>query len=187
MSVLYWEGFWWVFFHLSKGDPSSSSGVAISLWMTRRKSYCLLQHHQLHGNLCTHKLMWVCRSAPFFFSVPILDTVFRLRGECWQVGLMMCWKAIKWRKRMTNLWWQKQNEDNVPDPLSSILRIIHKPLKDKRRAGKGLLTQEGIKRWQSKKRRMTHWRQCERKRLNNFLKLLIHFWNEGVLTITVNC
>lgn len=56
---------------------------------------------------------------PLCFLVPITDTVFRVRGACWQVWLMMCWKAIKWRKGMTNLWWQKQSEYSVSDPLSS--------------------------------------------------------------------
>lgn len=56
-----------------------------------------------------------------FFFVPILYTLFRLRGARWQVWIMMCWKAVKWRKGMTSLWWQKQKEDSVPDSFYSIL------------------------------------------------------------------
>lgn len=50
------------------------------------------------------------------FLVSLPDTVFWLCGTCWQVCLMMCWKA-KWRKGMTHLWWQKQSGDSNACPI----------------------------------------------------------------------
>lgn len=62
--------------------------------------------------------------APFFWVI-IPGTVFQLRGTCWQVWLMMCWKVIKWRKRMTFVmtkaeWGQRKWR------FSSMCCILHK-------------------------------------------------------------
>lgn len=183
MSVSYWERFWWVFFHLSKGDPSSGSVVAASLWMTRRKPYCFLQYHQPYGNWRRHDLMCECvrplHLKKSFFFVPIPDTVFRLRGACWQVALMMCWKAIKWGKRMTNLWWQKQSEGQRAWPILIYPTHQSLTLRDESRAGKGSWMREGNK--------MMHWCKTKWKKtfkiswelVNNNCRLkVLQSWNQ---------
>lgn len=72
---------------------------------------------QVQSSLCklTDK-NWslLCTTAVLFsFFAPITDTGFPAVWRMLADLLMMCWKAVKWKKEVTNLWWQKQQGDSV--------------------------------------------------------------------------
>lgn len=147
MSVSYWEGFcWglrWVLFHLSKGDSSSGSMVALSVQMRRRKTYCCFQNHQ--SDVCCWMLEHVHITTLFFgthhwHSFP---AAWRMLAG----GADDVLKSNKMTERndksvMTKAEW-------VQSVWPTILCILHKPWGKKERKegnGKGSWFQKGNKR-----------------------------------------